>query len=299
MPKPSDLFLGVIEFFAVLVPGALLTWTVWRYPWLKLPDFIGPFLPKETAARWTAFALVSWCAGQILFGVGSKCVDPIWEKSRKRKRIAPDGRISDVADAAVVALRVSLLGLELPAANTPEGIAARQHAGWARQYLHRANVTPIRTPLSLEREAQAAIDVLDSEATATLNAVNKTNLMDQSTVQAIGIQNVVPLAQSVLNAIPDIRNQASSFTESRAGFRNTLSVVASQVGEAASNFKLDGAGIDSKLRSSAITVKVRATALEKASKSLSEEPAALPESAIGTYDFAYSILRASLQRSQR
>jgi hypothetical protein len=75
MPKPSDVFLGIIEFFAVLLPGALVTWMLWRWPWPITVESSGPFrsiakiavsfLPRDSIPRWVAFAVVSSGSGRF------------------------------------------------------------------------------------------------------------------------------------------------------------------------------------------------------------------------------------------
>jgi hypothetical protein len=128
MPKPSDMFLGIIEFFAVLLPGALVTWMLWRWPWpikvetngpfSSIATIAVPFLPSNSIARWVAFGVVSWGVGQVLFATAAP-IDWAWDWLRHRKRIK-DGSLTDPADKAVVALRFALLGLAFPAATDPQ-----------------------------------------------------------------------------------------------------------------------------------------------------------------------------------
>jgi hypothetical protein len=127
MPKPSDVFLGIIEFFAVLLPGALVTWILWRWPWPITAQPSGPFhsiaqitasfLPGGSVPRWVAFAVVSWGVGQILFAAAPP-IDWAWDWFRHRQRIK-NNRLTDRADKAVVALRFALLGLAFPAVTDP------------------------------------------------------------------------------------------------------------------------------------------------------------------------------------
>ena len=56
--KPADFFIGVIDFFAIILPGALLSYLVL----VALRQYHPPLadLPGEgTAAGWVAFALSS------------------------------------------------------------------------------------------------------------------------------------------------------------------------------------------------------------------------------------------------
>jgi hypothetical protein len=126
MPKPSDVFLGIIEFFAVLLPGALVTWMLWRWPcpitldpnggpFQSIAKIADPFLPRDAKLRWVAFAVVSWGIGQVLFAAAPP-IDWAWDWVRHYKRInKKNKRLTDPADEAVVALRFALLGLAFPA----------------------------------------------------------------------------------------------------------------------------------------------------------------------------------------
>ncbi|MDP5279956.1 hypothetical protein Q9Q95_13560 [Sphingomonas sp. DG1-23] len=70
MPKPSEFHIGVIEFFSILLPGALLTAALWLH---FGPDIGGPArsLLAPAGAAWVAFALASYVAGHFLFLAGS------------------------------------------------------------------------------------------------------------------------------------------------------------------------------------------------------------------------------------
>lgn len=86
--KPADFFLGVMEFFAILMPGALLTFLLlsWRAP------MVGDVLPRlpGTAGKWIAFLVVSYVLGHLLHHVGGvldKAIyDELYVKRHKRKR---------------------------------------------------------------------------------------------------------------------------------------------------------------------------------------------------------------------
>jgi hypothetical protein len=84
-PKPSDFFIGVTDFFAVLLPGAAVVYllqpivlTVTRRPWL-------PATPTE---GWVLFLVLAYIAGHLLHAIGSWLLDhyiydelyvPLWK----------------------------------------------------------------------------------------------------------------------------------------------------------------------------------------------------------------------------
>lgn len=80
--KPEDFFVGVVDFFAVLLPGALLSF--------KLVDFarahvFGKTLPslQGEAQGWVAFAFASYLLGHFIFLAGSY-LDPLYDRLRRR-----------------------------------------------------------------------------------------------------------------------------------------------------------------------------------------------------------------------
>ena len=83
--KPSDFFLGIIDFFGLLLPGAVLASFVafggsragdGLKSWLGLDNLAG-----GAGAGWAAFLLAAFIAGHILNGVGSLLFDkPIYDK---------------------------------------------------------------------------------------------------------------------------------------------------------------------------------------------------------------------------
>lgn len=82
VPKPSDFFIGVMELFAVLIPGALLTGL--GVSW-ALHDG-GPVLAASaarlgtsTAVRWIAFTVAAYVLGHVLSALGGLLLDPIYD----------------------------------------------------------------------------------------------------------------------------------------------------------------------------------------------------------------------------
>ena len=120
MPKPADLFLGVVEFFAVLLPGACLTWLL-----QPLAPRLAPVLPTpgSVAEGWIVFLVLAYLAGHLLHAAGSLLLDrwvygrlylPRWRPAHVRAaRHASGATVGDLADddaAASTLLGRVLLG---------------------------------------------------------------------------------------------------------------------------------------------------------------------------------------------
>ena len=82
MTKPSEFFVGVLEFFAILLPGAIATAVL--SPHLS-PLFTGPLvaLPKSDFGEWATFLTVSYFTGHLIFLCGSY-IDPLYDTIRRR-----------------------------------------------------------------------------------------------------------------------------------------------------------------------------------------------------------------------
>src|SRR5258708_16027370 len=66
--KPGDFYVGVVDFFAVALPGAIgCAWIV-----RAEPAVIDAYLPKlDGAAAWAAFAVASYALGLLVYFVSS------------------------------------------------------------------------------------------------------------------------------------------------------------------------------------------------------------------------------------
>lgn len=85
--KPGDFFLGVLDFFAVLIPGSMATWLVTRYvPAPTLHDALRLPGGAESTPDWlaaAAYAVASYVLGHFVFMAGSK-LDASYDRWRKR-----------------------------------------------------------------------------------------------------------------------------------------------------------------------------------------------------------------------
>lgn len=86
MPKPGDFFLGLYEFFSILVPGALLLIV---FIVLLQDQYVAFNVP--TAANWAVFLLLSYLTGHLL-QIPADLIDKIvYDRFYvKRKRRQPD-----------------------------------------------------------------------------------------------------------------------------------------------------------------------------------------------------------------
>src|SRR6266566_866477 len=74
--KPSDFFIGVIDFFSVLLPGALLTFFLKGLLYRRLfgEGMVFPALNNE-AQKAIAFLLATYVVGNLIFLMGSLLLD--------------------------------------------------------------------------------------------------------------------------------------------------------------------------------------------------------------------------------
>jgi hypothetical protein len=77
-PSLAGFYIGAVELFAVLVPGAILTFLL--IPWLPLED-----LPQTgrisftPTVQWVAFAIAAYAVGHLLFSMGAVVMDPLYD----------------------------------------------------------------------------------------------------------------------------------------------------------------------------------------------------------------------------
>lgn len=81
MTKPSEFFVGVIDFFAILLPGAIATA-------LLAPRFSAAAsallqLPSSEAGQWVVFLVSAYFLGHLIFLLGSY-LDPLYNWLRER-----------------------------------------------------------------------------------------------------------------------------------------------------------------------------------------------------------------------
>jgi len=84
MAKPGDFYVGVLSFFAVILPGMIgvAIFEPVLGPYLR--ESILPLRNDDIAARWTLFVVVSYFVGHIIFMAGAY-IDPLYNWIRKRR----------------------------------------------------------------------------------------------------------------------------------------------------------------------------------------------------------------------
>jgi len=65
--KPADFFLGVVEFFAILLPGAALFYLI--KPWV-LCHVPLDLIPTDRVVSWAVFLVMSYLTGHLLHAIG-------------------------------------------------------------------------------------------------------------------------------------------------------------------------------------------------------------------------------------
>lgn len=84
MTKPGDFLLGVLDFFAILLPGAIATWLVAEYLGNDAESLIapGPSDDADPVVLWVVFLLASYTLGHFAFMIGAR-LDPLYDRWRK------------------------------------------------------------------------------------------------------------------------------------------------------------------------------------------------------------------------
>ena len=72
MTKPSDFFIGVVEFFAILLPGAALVYLLEPLAIAAAPKV---WLPTTETQTWMAFLVLAYIAGHLLHQLGGWLLD--------------------------------------------------------------------------------------------------------------------------------------------------------------------------------------------------------------------------------
>jgi hypothetical protein len=139
MPKLSDIYVSALDFFAVILPGAIAT-AFFRPHIDKILPGATIWLPAGENTQWGVFLLFSYFIGHLVFLIGSR-IDPLFHKWREKYRI--DVRNPGTPYGCAELIRKSLL--------TPVQQSAINTFQWSRSVL-------------LLRFASGATDVIRLEA---------------------------------------------------------------------------------------------------------------------------------------
>jgi len=85
MSKLGDFYVGVLDFFAVILPGAIATYLL--EPHIR-PYVVGPVIsePSSEPAGWALFLISSYFIGHLVFLLASQIDDMFFHKWRQRYR---------------------------------------------------------------------------------------------------------------------------------------------------------------------------------------------------------------------
>ncbi len=110
MANPSQFFLGVLDFFGILLPGAIAAALL--EPVLADQVF-GALVARPTggAVAWITFLVVAYFLGHLLFLVGA-WLDPIYDRLRRLRH--PDGDTSAFKAAERIRNRVLTAEEQVP-----------------------------------------------------------------------------------------------------------------------------------------------------------------------------------------
>ncbi len=87
--KPADFFVGLVDFFAILLPGAMLAFVLFKCVERWDATLTGISLP-EGWVTFVAAGLVSYVLGHFLFIVASLCLDPLYDWWKETFRVWED-----------------------------------------------------------------------------------------------------------------------------------------------------------------------------------------------------------------
>jgi hypothetical protein len=83
--KPSDAFLGVIDFFSTLVPGAIALFLLIDQSWLHRPEG-WPVIVRGSTEGWVVFLVSAYVIGHVIASLGSMLFDRLYDRVYARWR---------------------------------------------------------------------------------------------------------------------------------------------------------------------------------------------------------------------
>ncbi len=80
MAKPGDFFVGIIDLFAIFLPGGVLTFIICN----DYSSFFLKIAPLTGSQYWVAFLFCSYLIGHIIFMTGAR-IDNLYDYHRKKR----------------------------------------------------------------------------------------------------------------------------------------------------------------------------------------------------------------------
>jgi hypothetical protein len=109
--KPGDFLIGVLDFFAILLPGSIATWLATRYlppgAVFRQLSFASGRAEPDAATLWTAFVLSSYVLGHFVYMAGSR-LDASYDRWRRRAKPSSSDRTYLAAESLRERLTPSL-----------------------------------------------------------------------------------------------------------------------------------------------------------------------------------------------
>jgi ADP-ribose pyrophosphatase YjhB (NUDIX family) len=164
--SPQNFFIGLIDFFSVILPGALFVIVLMG---LVTPTELVDGTPLDGVTGWLAFLFASYLLGHVVFAVGSLLDDWIYDPLR---RCAYGGLLDRLADGRdlpawpVRALARTIFGREDNAAVTRAGAIRRAALGplsaegaintyqWSKALLDQENPTGLAVVQRFEADSK-------------------------------------------------------------------------------------------------------------------------------------------------
>jgi len=98
--KPSDFYVGLIEFFSIILPGALLAFLCLR---LSSHHVFGDLLPpiQSSTEGWVIFAFAAYLLGQLVSLIGAAFMDWLYDHTYlPLRRLKSDARFDKAKELA-------------------------------------------------------------------------------------------------------------------------------------------------------------------------------------------------------
>lgn len=87
--KPNDLFFGLKEFLAYIVPGFIFCATLINYVQSFIPEYLDITLKEPKGFAWISFMMISYLIGHFLHHICAMTLNPLYEATYlkiKRKK---------------------------------------------------------------------------------------------------------------------------------------------------------------------------------------------------------------------
>jgi hypothetical protein len=88
--KPSDLYVGVIDFFSTLIPGGIAVLFVLNSAqgdtlrrWI--------FRQESSTENWVVFLVLAYVLGHLIAALGEAVLDPIYRRTYTHVELIPSG----------------------------------------------------------------------------------------------------------------------------------------------------------------------------------------------------------------